>query len=137
MWRDMVAAMHPAAALFPPTDLDTIRAAEATLGQPLPEDLIAFLLECDGVEGSFGTGVVWPVERIAQDNRRMRHSTEHAQRFMPLDPLLFFADDGARQHYGVVREPLRDDVFVWDRADDSRRWFARNLEEYLRRALRA
>ena len=137
MWRDLVAAMHPAATFYPPTDTDIIRAAEATLSQPLPQDLIALLLESDGIEGSFGAGVVWPIERIAQDNRRMRHSTDLADRFMPFGPLLFFADDGSRRQYAVVRAPMREDVFSWDRTDDSRRWFARNLEEYLRRALRS
>lgn len=135
MWRDAVAAMDPAATFLPPTDPETIRAAEATVGQSLPEDLAALLLESNGVEGRFGAGVVWPIERIAQDNRRMRHSSDLAERFMPFDPLLFFADDGGKLQYGVVRRPVRDDVFAWDRSDDSRRWYAHGLTDYLRRCL--
>lgn len=136
MWRDIVAALDPAATFLPPTNQDMIWAAEATVGQSLPAELAALLLESNGIEGPFGAGLIWPVERIAQDNRRMRHSPDLAERFMPFEALLFFADDGGSVQYAVVRHPCRDDIFAWDRTDDSRRWFAPRLEDYLRRCLR-
>lgn len=137
MWRDLLTGLDPEAGLRAPTDPAAVAATEAALGQPLPRDLVQLLLETDGVTGRFGAALVWPVERIAYDNRRMRHSPDLADRFMPFDALLFFADDGADRQYAVVRRPCRDDVFVWDRHDDSRTWFAPRLEGYLRRVTTA
>ncbi|MEH0472441.1 SMI1/KNR4 family protein [Streptomyces sp. B21-097] len=34
-----------------------------------------------------------------------------------------------------MKDGRRPDVFVWDHESDSRRWVARDLEDYLRRRL--
>jgi hypothetical protein len=52
---------------------------------------------------------------------------------MPFDSLLFFADTGTGDQFAYPITPtgIRDDIYVWDHEDDSRRWYAARLEQYL------
>jgi len=64
------------------------------------------------------------VERIAADNVGFRSNADFRELYMPFDPLLFFADAGNGDQFAFPRTPPRDEVFVWDHEDDSRRWVA-------------
>lgn len=51
-----------------PTTADQWDAAEEKLGVEFPDDLRSLLGESDGVEGEYGLGLVWPIDRIIEDN---------------------------------------------------------------------
>ena len=102
MWTDLVAALPVVATLHPPASEAALRDAAEALGHPLPEELVALLRESDGVEGEYGLGLIWPVERIVADNRALRDDPALMQFYMPFDPLLFFGDAGNGDQFALV-----------------------------------
>ena len=130
MWRELIGRTSPAT-FAPPAGPANLKAAEAALGGPLPSALADLLRETDGVEGEYGEGLVWPVERLVEDNLMFWSNPDFRELYMPFDPLLFFADAGNGDQFAFVRTPPRDDVFVWNHEDDSRTWVAPDLEHYL------
>jgi hypothetical protein len=132
VWRELIEGLTTGASFAPPVKQSALDAAARELGGPLPTPLAGLLLETNGVEGEYGLGLVWPLDRIVADNQRFRQSAEFIASYMPFDPLLFFADAGNGDQFAFVRTPRRDDVFAWDHESDSRRWVAPSLENYLR-----
>ncbi|WTB91425.1 SMI1/KNR4 family protein [Streptomyces cellulosae] len=88
-----------------------------------------------GVVDAYGTDVVWPLERIVEENLSFWSGEAFAGLYMPFDPLLFFGDNGGGDQFALVVRPERDDVFVWEHETDSRVWVAGTIDEYLRRAV--
>lgn len=93
------------------------------------------LTECGGVVGHTGVDTVWSVARVVEQNLLFRSDPAFAGLYMPFDALLFFGDNGGGDQFAFVRTPRRPDVFVWEHETDSRRWVARDLKDYLARAL--
>ncbi|MGW6710656.1 SMI1/KNR4 family protein [Streptomyces sp. NPDC054956] len=135
MWRELILDLSPDMELGEPASEEALAAVERALGQPLPEDLAALLLECDGVVGEDGGDVVWTAERIAEDNASFRSAPDYADLYMPFEPLMFFGDNGGGDQFAFVRIPERTDVFVWDHETDGRSWAANDLSVYLKRSL--
>jgi hypothetical protein len=135
MWREAAERACAEAEFTLPVDAAALAAAERRLGCGLPAGLVGLLRETDGVVGLDGTDTVWPLERIVEENLFFRSDPEFAGLYMPFEPLLFFGDNGGGDRFAFVRTPPRDDIFVWDHEDDSRRWAARDLLDYLGRAL--
>lgn len=108
-----------------------LRAAERRLGQSLPDELAALLAETDGVEGDYGLGLIWPVDRIVAENLALRGDADLARLYMPFDPLLFFGDAGNGDLFALVPHTGRPDVFAWNHENDSRIWVAPRLGTYL------
>lgn len=131
MWRDRIAAWTDHATFNAPAGESALRECEAALGQRLPTQLIELLRETNGVEGEYGLGLVWPVERIKEDNLQFRTSSDFTSLYMPFDPLLFFADAGNGDQFAFVMRDRPADVFVWDHETDSRMMVAPNLDRYL------
>jgi hypothetical protein len=108
--------------------------AERQLGLVLPSDLRAVLRESNGVEGEYELGLLWPLDRIVEDNFRFRTSEDFKSLYMPFSHLLFIADAGNGDQFaypiradGTIRCP---DVFVWSHEEDSRTWVAPSLRLY-------
>ncbi|WP_406164566.1 SMI1/KNR4 family protein [Streptomyces sp. NBC_00996] len=78
---------------------------------------------------------VWSLERIVKDNLPFWSDPTFATTYMPFGSLLFFGDNGGGDQFAFVRTPARADTFVWEHEDDSRRWVARDLQDYLGRSL--
>ncbi|MGH4034052.1 SMI1/KNR4 family protein [Actinomycetota bacterium Odt1-20B] len=135
MWREAAGKASSEAEFDEPVGIDALAAAEQRLGHPLPPDLIGLLHETDGIVGPYGVATVWPLERIIEDNLRFRSDRSLADLYMPFDALLFFGDNGGGDQFAFVRTPQRPDIFVWQHEDDSRRWVARGLWDYLDRSL--
>jgi hypothetical protein len=135
MWRQIAGQALPTAEFSEPVDSAGLADAEQRLGCSLPAELVSLLQETDGIVGHYGVDTVWPLRRIVKDNLHFWSDRTFATLYMPFQPLLFFGDNGGGDHFAFVRTPPRADIFVWDHEDDSRRWVARDLRDYLGRSL--
>ncbi|WP_369227868.1 SMI1/KNR4 family protein [Streptomyces sp. R39] len=131
VWTEVVAALPGTAVFQPPASESSLIRCTASLGHPLPADLVALLRESNGIEGEHGEGLIWSAERIVSENQRLREDAELAPLYMPFDPLLFFADAGNGDLFALVSRIDRPDVFAWNHEDDSRIWVAPSLAKYL------
>jgi hypothetical protein len=133
MWREKLVTLYPEVSFNDPARPDQLHELEVALSLAVPEDLASLLGESDGVAGRYGAGLVWSADRIVKDNLAFRSSSDFAKLYMPFDALLFFADAGNGDQFAfpITAAGAGDDVFVWDHENDSRRWYAGSLEQYL------
>jgi hypothetical protein len=133
-WKQHIQAICAQASFSEPVEEQALSAAETQLGMPLPPALRELLAESNGVRGEYDLALIWPIERIVADNRLFREDESFRDLYMPFDGLLFFADAGNGDQFafavagGQVRRP---DIFVWNHEEDSRRWLAKDLRDYL------
>lgn len=113
-----------------PASAESIAACESALGHPIPDELRALYSESDGVFGDYELGLIWDVERVGSDNLWMRGDQHHGGSCMPFDGLVFFADAGNGDYFGL-RTSGRHEVLVWNHEDDSRMWVAETVISYL------
>ncbi|MFI6401563.1 SMI1/KNR4 family protein [Streptomyces sp. NPDC050548] len=136
MWKEAAQRAFPEAKFADPVDRPSLRAAERRLGRRIPDALTDLLQETNGISGPYALATVWPLERIVEDNLSFWSEPTFVDLYMPFEPLLFFGDNGGGDQFAFVRVPDgRHDVFVWEHEDDSRRWVARDLHDYLNRSL--
>lgn len=131
VWRDRILDWTDQAAFNHAATEEAIQACQTALSQELPRELADLLRESNGVEGEYGAGLIWPVERIRDDNLTFRTNAEFAALYMPFEPLLFFADAGNGDQFAFVMRSRPADVFVWDHETDSRTMVAPSLATYL------
>jgi hypothetical protein len=131
VWREAILGWTDEASFNAPASEAAVHACGAALGQTLPPALADLLRESNGVEGEYGRGLIWPVERIMEDNLVFRADADFASLYMPFDPLLFFADAGNGDQFAFVMRDRTADVFVWDHETDSRTMVAPSLATYL------
>ncbi|MEU2720399.1 SMI1/KNR4 family protein [Streptomyces smyrnaeus] len=134
-WKTAVHQSCPEAEFGEPVHPDRVADAEQRLGCRLPSQLADLLRETDGIVGHDGVDTVWTLGRIVEDNLRFWSDSGFAALYMPFQPLLFFGDNGGGDQFAFVRTPPRADIFVWEHEDDSRRWVAGDLWDYLGRSL--
>ncbi|WP_018349386.1 SMI1/KNR4 family protein [Longispora albida] len=103
------------------------------LGQQVPEELSALLGEVGTVQDAYGTDIVWPADRIAEENSEFRSDVSYGELYMPFDSLMFFGEAGDGSRFAYVRQPVRPDVFVWDHETDGRWWIASGMRDFLSR----
>ncbi|GAA1589391.1 SMI1/KNR4 family protein [Actinomadura kijaniata] len=135
MWREITRRTFSGVGFGEPADAAEVAAAERRLGRPLPSELVSLLGEADGLVGHDGVDTVWPLRQIVEQNLLFWTDHSFADLYMPFDALLFFGDNGGGDQFAFVRTPARPDIFVWEHEDDSRRWVARDLRDYLVRSL--
>lgn len=135
MWREIAGQAFPEAQFSDAVDSAAVADAERRLGCGLPSELVGLLEETDGVVGHSWVDTVWPLERIVTDNLHFWSDPTFATLYMPFGPLLFFGDNGGGDQFAFVRTPPRADIFVWEHENDSRRWVAGDLRDYLERSL--
>lgn len=104
MWRELIAEVEPAVIFSEPTTETAIQAAATALSQQLPEDLVSLLRETDGVGGEYQTWL-WSHEEIVIRNTDYRRDPRNRELYMPLEPLLFFADAGVDGHSVRLSQP--------------------------------
>lgn len=134
MWLELISQLSQDLQFHLPAPLNEIASVESELEVSLPKELKNLLQESNGVEGSYGLGLIWSTERIKRDNLSFRHSSDFKDLYMPFDHLLFFADagNGDQFAFAVLNNKIRNpDVFVWNHENDSREWVAPSLEKYL------
>ena len=134
MWRDLVKAFSTKSDFHPPAGRPRIMAVEAALQHPIPKELSDLLCESNGIEGEYGLGLIWSVERLEKENLQFRTNSNFKDLYMPFHCLLFFADAGNGDQFafavcnGKIQRP---DVFVWNHENESRMWIAPSLRSYL------
>jgi hypothetical protein len=135
MWKKLVQQLTNDCKFSAPVSAGHIIVANSSLGVEMPADLSELLCETNGIEGEYGLGLVWNLDRIVEDNLMFRQNANFRDIYMPFDHLLFFADAGNGDQFAfpvcansVIHRP---DVFVWNHEDDSRSWVANSLKDYL------
>ena len=135
MWKELIRGFTDECEFLPPATADQIVVAESALNIKIPEHLRQLYCESDGVEGQYGLGLIWPLNRTVEDNLDFRRRESFRRIYMPFDHLLFFADAGNGDQFAFPihadGEIHRFDVFAWNHEDDSRNWFAPSLQFYL------
>lgn len=134
MWREKILNLHPNSIFSEPALQEKVDDTEKSIGVNLPLDFKNLLDESNGVTDKYGLGIVWSIERIREENLFARNNPEYADMYMPLNPLIFFADAGNGDLFGfaVVQNQIRlSRVFAWSHENDSRTWVAPSLEKYL------
>ncbi len=131
MWRERIQELDPEVRFSEPASVSAVEQASRELAAAIPDELASLLSETNGVADRYGAGLIWPIERIVEDNQRFR--TSFGDIYMSFDSLLFFADagNGDQFAFSITTASVRDDVFVWDHESDSRRWYAGSLAQYL------
>ncbi|MFF1343764.1 SMI1/KNR4 family protein [Streptomyces sp. NPDC058290] len=130
MWTELISVLPGETSVEAAASEAAIRACQEQLGHPLPDELASLLRESNGVQGEYGLGLIWSIERIAAENRTFRTDTDLARLYMPFDALLFFGDAGNGDQFALVPHTGRTDVFAWDHENDSRTWVAPSLAKY-------
>jgi hypothetical protein len=83
MWKEIIRSLWAGCRFLAPTDSKTIRQAEEQLSILFPADLRELLLETNGIWGPYGTGLIWPIERIVADNTEYRTRRDFRELYMP------------------------------------------------------
>jgi cell wall assembly regulator SMI1 len=135
MWKELVGGLYDDAEFALPASDEEIDQIERRLGQPVPDELRDLLRQTDGVRADYGSGLVWSVREIVEENARFRQNADFAGLYLPFDQLMFLGDNGGGDQFAHVRDPAvrPGDVFVWNHETDERKRVAGSLEDYLRR----
>ncbi|MBW3636365.1 MAG: SMI1/KNR4 family protein [Armatimonadetes bacterium] len=102
MWKELIQSLTTECEFYPRVTPADIVKAEFLLHIPLPHELKSLLNESNGVHGEYGLGLVWPIERITQDNLEFRRTPSFKELYMPFDSLLFFADAGNGDQFAFI-----------------------------------
>lgn len=129
MWHELILRLAPEVEAADPAPVSAVDAIESGLGQGIPEDLRALLLEFNGALDIYGTDIVWTAERILEDNSAFRGNPAFVDLYSSFDDMVFFGDNGGGDQFAFTRG--RDGVFVWDHETDERYRVADSLEQYL------
>lgn len=132
MWQEFIQQLDPDATTFPPAREADVYFTERGLHQTFPPSLRSLLLETNGIQLSNDLWAIWRLDRIEKINQDLRHHKDPPH--MPVDHLLFFAEaiNGDYLAFPIVNQRTRESVFRWERENDSRRWLAPTLKDYLK-----
>ncbi|MFC9603843.1 SMI1/KNR4 family protein [Streptomyces niveus] len=127
VWREIIAPWAEALDLGEPASESDVQAAEDRIG-PFPQSLRELLMEFDGASDEYGTDIIWPAERIANDNVYFRTDESFSTLYTSFDSLLFFGDNGGGDQFAFTDS---DTVVVWDHETDDRNRVTTSLRDYL------
>lgn len=111
------------------------RKLEETFGFPLHPEMRSLLESTNGIKDQIGCDLIWPIQRMIEENCRIRCDHRLRKQYMPLDCLFFVADagNGDMFAYAVIDNEIRcSDIFVWSHEDDSRTVVATNLRRFIK-----
>ncbi|MEK3705161.1 SMI1/KNR4 family protein [Paenibacillus sp. FSL R7-0198] len=133
MWKEYFKGISEEYAFSSPASGDEIAKVESLFQVTLPHELKEMLLETNGLRAIYDLGLIWSVDRIKNENKHYRD--DHFQEYyMPFDNLIFFGESGIGDLFAfpVTGEGIcRDDVFVWNHENDSRKWVAPSVSKYV------
>ncbi len=100
----------------------------------LPAVLNQFYRQSNGLVGPHGDMFVMPIQKLVKTNIEHWLNDDYEDQYMPLESLLFFASrgDGDLFAFSILGEKIQENkIYRWERATDSRIFYAENLEQYL------
>ena len=130
MWKSKILELNkdnPFSKLNHPATEAQISEVSLKLKVKIPDELEALLKEVNGDGDTFLS-----TEQIIRDNLSLREMED----FMPLDVLLFFAENGCGDYFGyAIRKngEIDNNIFMWDHESDSRKWVAQGLDQFIER----
>lgn len=134
MWKDMVTNKTNDYQFRSPatqSDLEQIREA---FGIELPADLKSLLSETNGIFCEYGSALIWSASQIVRENKNIRNHEGFHDIYWSFDTLLFFSDAGNGDLFGfsIINGVIRkNDIYVWNHEDDSRKWVAPSLKKFI------
>lgn len=139
-WIQLVKTHDAEAEFGNPASESDLEAVEKALGINLPEPLRQILIEADGIEADYGSGLIWPAAKILERNHEFRASDGFRELYMPFNHLLFFGDDGGGNQFAFAIHAdgkiHKRDVFQWQHESDERLWFSSSLEQFIEKRLK-
>lgn len=130
-WRDFIARIAPSHTM---TDGAWTGIVQGAFGFDLHTELKELLRATNGIKDESGCDLIWPIERMVDENRRIHCDHSLRKQYMPLDCLFFFSDAGTGDLFGysiVDNQILYPDVFVWMHENDSRYTVATSLRAFI------
>jgi hypothetical protein len=133
-WHELAAEAN--LRLTPPPRQEAVREAEQKLGCHFASSLRSCYQQTDAVTDEWGYAYILPVADLVQQNQQLR--TQYRDLYMSFDDLIAFGQLGNGDlFFQPLAPPGNDNVFVWDHEDDSRRWYATDVADAIRRFARA
>ena len=135
MWTELIGRLYDDAEFAAPASDDEIDQIERLLGQAVPDELREVLRQTNGARAEYGSGLVWSVQEIIDENTAFRHSADFAELYASFDQLMFMGDNGGGDQFAFVLPPAgrSDEVVVWDHETDERLRVADSLKDYVER----
>ncbi|MFD3701914.1 SMI1/KNR4 family protein [Nocardia sp. NPDC058658] len=135
MWKRLIGELYEDAEFAPAASDAEIDQIEGRLNQTVPDELRDLLRHTNGARAEWGSGLVWSVEEIIDQNTQFRHDAEFAKLYLPFDELMFFGDNGGGDQfaYAGMASGQNTAVYVWDHETDDRKRVADSLTDYLQR----
>jgi hypothetical protein len=116
-----------------------LAAVEAACGVALPQELRDILSESNGLLSGYGGTLLWSTDEIVRHNKEFRTDQSLRGKYQPFDKLFFIGDDASGDQFAYAVELdgkiRRSDIYRWDHETDARPRYAKDLEEFLRKAL--
>ncbi|WOV88362.1 SMI1/KNR4 family protein [Sporosarcina oncorhynchi] len=135
MWKDYISTISKDYSFKRPASVAEIGQITEELNVELPKKLLEIYKETNGVYDIFECHLLWPTERIVEDNLFFRNFTDYKDIYMPFDHLLFFSDNGCGDLFGykILNGCIQtEDIYVWNHEDDSRTRVASSLESFIK-----
>ncbi|MFD0692261.1 SMI1/KNR4 family protein [Actinomadura fibrosa] len=133
MWRELIGRLYSDAEFAAPASDEAIDQIEQRLGQTVPDELRELLRETGGVQDEYGSGLVWSVQEIIEQNTEFRRNADFAELYTSFDQLMFMGDNGGGDLFALFKAPggRPGEVVVWDHETDERTRIAKSLKDYL------
>jgi cell wall assembly regulator SMI1 len=90
LWKHFISRLPQDYTLNRPIETGKLQKAEELLGVSFPDELVSLLKMTNGINDTFGDHLIWPADRIIEENLDMRCT----DCFKPFDCLLFIAGAG-------------------------------------------
>ncbi|MCI4130184.1 SMI1/KNR4 family protein [Bacillus haynesii] len=90
MWKHFISRLPQDYTLNRPIENRKASESRRTPRRLFPDELVSLFKMTDGINDTFGDHLIWPSDRIIEENRDMRG----ADCFKPFDCLLFIAGAG-------------------------------------------
>lgn len=137
-WKNYIRTMSEDYQFKDPAARAEIDQVKEELHVELPNKLLELFNETNGVYHELGYALIWSTALIIKENLFFRNTEKSNDIYMPFDHLLFFADAGNGDLFaytilnGIVQ---KDDIYVWNHEDDSRKWISPSLEDFIERMI--
>ena len=134
MWKEYLSNISKECTFRAPATEIELLLIEKELNINLPQKLIDFYHETNGVDGQYSIPFIWSTNQMVRDNLLVRN-IEELESYRKPDNLLFFSDAGNGDLFGyllVEGKVQSEEIYVWNHEDGSQRVIASSLEDFLK-----